>query len=85
MASRIFLNVLIFLSILFFPWWITAFFALILLFSFEAAEVIIWGLLIDTLYGIPLAIFFHFTFVFTLLFMILFFVVQILKKRLVFY
>lgn len=85
MTTRIFLNILIFSSILFFPWWVTVFLSLILLFSFEASEVIVWGLFIDVLYSTPLVIFFNFTFIFTLLFLILFFVVQVFKKRLIFY
>jgi len=72
-------------SILFLPWWFSILFALVLLFGFEAVEVLGWGLLIDILYGTPLTFFFNFTFIFTLLFLLLFLSTYYLKKRLVFY
>lgn len=85
MFTRILLNALLFFSILFLPWWFSILFALVLLFGFEAIEVLGWGLLIDILYGTPLTLFFNFTFIFTLLFLTLFLVTTHLKQRLIFY
>jgi len=85
MFTRILLNLLIFSSILFLPWWMTLFVVLVLLFALEAPEVLVWGLFIDVLYSVPLVLFFHFTFVFTFLFFVLFLFTKYLKKRLVFY
>jgi len=83
--TRIGLNILMVSSILFLPWWFSVLLALVLLFGFEAVEVLGWGLLIDILYGTPLTFFYNFTFIFTLLFFILFLTTTYLKKYLVFY
>ena len=85
LVTRISLNILMVSSILFLPWWLSILFALVLLFGFEAVEVLGWGLLIDILYGTPLTLFFNFTFIFTLLFFVLFLSTQYLKRYLVFY
>jgi len=85
LVTRISLNILMVSSILFLPWWLSILFALVLLFGFEAVEVLGWGLLIDILYGTPLTLFFNFTFIFTLLFLTLFLVTTHLKQRLIFY
>jgi len=85
MTKRILINISIFLSALFLPWWITLIFILLLVFSFIAPEILVWGFFIDVLYAAPVAPFLGFEFIFTFFFLFLYFVAHYLKKRLVFY
>lgn len=47
MNFRIVLNVILFVFILFFPWWIMLFVALMLLALFDGYELIGWGLFVS--------------------------------------
>lgn len=82
---RILLNLFLFFSILFLPWWFTLFAAVAFLFIFEAYEVLLWGLFADVLYSTPVPAYFNIEFLFTLLFFILFIGIHYIKKRLRFY
>ena len=85
MGLRIFLNVCVFLSILWFPWWVTIGFLLLLLGVSRAYEVLLWGVLLDVLYGAPLPDFFGVPLFFTLLCTLIVVVVEFIKPTLVFY
>jgi hypothetical protein len=82
---RITLNLLIFSSILFLPWWFTALAAIGFMFAFEAYEVLLWGLIADIYYGAPVPAYFNIEFLFTILFFILFAVIHFFKKKLLAY
>lgn len=85
MILRIFLNIFILTSILFFPWWITLGIVLILLAIYNAYEVIVWGVFADALYSIPLVEFFNIQFIFTITFVLLLVISSFLKKKVIFY
>jgi len=52
-AKRIFLDSILFLSIFFLPWWITLIIGGALVYFFDSFfEILIVGLVLDTLYGI---------------------------------
>jgi hypothetical protein len=52
MSKRITLDILLFLSILFAPWWVSVLLSLFLLVYFDNfIEIIIAGIVMDTLYG----------------------------------
>ena len=85
MALRIFLNGCLLLSALWFPWWVTMGFVLLLLSVARAYEVIVWGIVLDTLYGAPVPRFFELPILFTLLCTLVVVVVEFIKPTLVFY
>lgn len=82
---RLFLNICLFISVCFFPWWITIGFILLLLATARAYEVIFCGFIIDLLYGVPVPGFMNVPFLFTLLSGFLFLIVELIKPHLVFY
>lgn len=85
MMLRLFLNVCTLLSVLWFPWWITVGFLLLLLGTARAYEVIIWGFVMDALYGAPVPRYYNLPLLFTLGSALLFAVVEFIKPTLVFY
>ncbi|PIT96563.1 hypothetical protein COT82_02565 [Candidatus Campbellbacteria bacterium CG10_big_fil_rev_8_21_14_0_10_35_52] len=82
---RIIFNVLIFGSVLFFPWWFTIIIAIFFLSVFNAYEVLFWGLFADMLYGVSTPNFFGIQFIFTIIFTLFFICARILKKKLIHY
>lgn len=48
--KRILLNSILFLSILFLPWWVSVLFILIYIWKYDLPEVIVYALLMDILY-----------------------------------
>ena len=85
MKLRISLSVLFFASIFLFPWYISVLLSVVLLVLFNAYEVILGGLLLDTLYGTPILGYFDSESLFTLLFVILYILSFYIKKQLIFY
>lgn len=77
--------VLLLESLLFFPWWLSLFVALLYLIIFEAYEVIALGLFADSLFSVSMSPFFGFLYVYTVLFIILLVVTTKLKKYIIFY
>mgnify|MGYP006929368560 CR=1 FL=1 len=77
--------ILLFESLLFFPWWLSLVIALLYLFLFKAYEVVALGFIADSLFAVPIASFSGFLYVYTVLFIILFLVISILKKYIVYY
>lgn len=69
---RVILNILLALSIMFLPWWISVVLAFALLFLYAAYEVLFWGLVMDMLYSAPIGAFFGIELIFTILFVLLF-------------
>lgn len=52
-AKRIFLDLVLFLSIFFLPWWLTLIAAGIMVYIFDSFfEILVVGFVLDTLYGI---------------------------------
>lgn len=49
--NRLIVNIVILLSVFFFPWWAACFFALIAVFLFDYPEVVLVGALLDGSYG----------------------------------
>lgn len=86
MYLRLVLNILLFLTILFLPWWFVLLAALALLIVFDAYEILFWGLFIDALYGNPSTfILFSFEYVFTIGFLAVLIISFIIKRKVIFY
>lgn len=85
MMLRIILNILLGVSILTLPWWVSIFFILTMLFLYRAYEVLAWALVADVLYGWPLPALFNTPLLFTILVTFLFFAAEYGKRFLVFY
>jgi len=85
MKTRIALNILLGISILFFPWWVSFIAGLTLLALHKAYEVVVWGLLFDALYGTPLEAFHNIQYLGTLVFFALFLLSIVVKKKIIFY
>lgn len=83
--ERLILVGLFFGSIVFLPWFVSVCFGLILLFLFNAPEVIAGGFLHDLLYAAPKAAFWDVEFVGTASALFLFVLFLITKKYLIFY
>lgn len=85
MILRIAFNVLMFTSVLFLPWWITAIIAISFLFKFTAYEIILWGVFADMLYSASAPSFYNIEFLFTISAIVIFVLAYFIKKRLMFY
>ncbi len=83
---RLLANLIIFASLLFFPWWVTLFLALAAVFFFKAFyEILAWALVGDFLYSTRTELFFNIQFVFTLCAAGIFFLAERTKKMTRFY
>lgn len=85
LSSRISINILLLISILYFPWWITIAIALLLLVLHNGVELLFWGVFADSLFGTQLLYFYDIQYLFTLLFFSLIFIAMYLKKKVIFY
>lgn len=86
MIKHITLGILLFLFIITCPWWVTVIFALVILYYLKSFnEIVIFGLLMDIMYGNFSAHFSIWDFKFTLFFLILLLSSFFIKKRLRFY
>lgn len=85
LGRRTILNLSLFLSILFFPWWISLFVAVLLLVFHRAYEVLFWALFFDSLYGAPLESLWGIEYLATFALLIIFFVLEMVKKKMIFY
>ncbi len=86
MIKRILSVAIMFLSILLGYWWITWIMAIIFLFFFRSYyEIILWGIMYDALYGLPLPMFYNTGHVFTIFSIIILLLVFYLRKRLIIY
>lgn len=82
MAVRIVIDIIFFLSIIYAPFWLTLIALAAGIFYFRNYyEAIGGGILIDMLYGVPLAKFFDIPFVATIICTILFVVITRLKQN----
>ncbi|PCI29143.1 hypothetical protein COB55_02665 [Candidatus Wolfebacteria bacterium] len=67
---------------MFLPWWVTTGVALVALFLIDRFyEVVIFGVLIDILYGAEVSKLFDFTWAFTAFFAVLLIVISYIRKR----
>lgn len=85
MWPRIVLNFILAASILFLPWWVSVLTGVLMLFLFEAYEIVVWGFVADQLYSVPNALFFNIEFLFTITFALLLFSISKFKKYVIFY
>jgi len=87
MLKRAALDLILFISLTaLVPWWIAVIFALALSFYFQNYyEIIVAGILLDAFYGTPQNMFFDTALFFTFFSVIIFFVVEILKKKIIYY
>jgi hypothetical protein len=86
MLKRIVFDILILISAIVCPWWFTALFSIAILYYLKTFnEIILFGLVMDILYGRVSANFHFWDYRFTLFFLILLLTSFIIKKRLKFY
>jgi hypothetical protein len=86
MLKRIIFNILLFISAIIAPWWFTALFSIAILYYFKNFnEVILFGVIMDVLYGRLSANFHWYDYKFTVFFLILLITSYFIKKRLKFY
>ncbi len=83
--SRISINILLFISVLYFPWWLTILIGILLLSLHNGVELLFWGLFADALFGVPLESFYGVQYLFTLLFFILIVLAVYVKQKMIFY
>jgi hypothetical protein len=85
-ALRIYCGIAVALAIVLAPWWLTWILAIAFLFIFpNYYEILLWGILYDSLYGLPLAQFGGSRYVFSIAGITLFVLVFFLKKYLAAY
>ena len=83
---RIIMGILIFCSIIWGYWYLTWALAIIFLFIFPMYfEIIAWGIIYDSLYGIKLPEFWNIDYIFTIVSIVLFLISFIIKKKLIIY
>jgi hypothetical protein len=83
---RIILNIILFLSIIICPWWVSVILALAILYYLKNfPEIVVHGLILDIYYGRLSPSFHIFDYRFTLLFLVLLLTSFFIKKRLKFY
>ena len=82
--TRLALNTLIALSIVWFPWWLSLFLLIVLMALYRAYEALLWALLYDSLYGGALPALYGFGYIMTLSTVALFSIIELLKTRLLY-
>lgn len=82
-AVRVVLNALLLLSVAWFPWWVSLVVVIVLVSRYRAYEVILWGGMIDLLYGSTASV--GMPFLSTATFALLLALAEVIKPRLVFY
>lgn len=81
-ATRILLDVAVFISLVLLPWWMTVLLVFVLLWYFpHFYEAIVAGFIIDSLYSAPLSSFGGFQLIFTLGSVFLFGIVEYTKTK----
>jgi hypothetical protein len=86
MLKRIIFDILLFISAIVAPWWFTGIFSIVILYYFKNFnEIILFGLVMDILYGRLADTFHWYDYRFTLFFLILLLTSFFIKKRLKFY
>ncbi len=79
-------GLIILISILFGPWWLTWVLAILLLFYYPVYyEIIAWGIIYDSLYGVSLPEFWNIKYIFTIFSIVIFIISLFIKKRLIVY
>ncbi len=82
-SKRITADIILLLSVLFLPWWVTIILALALTFYFEFYyEFIIAAILIDMLYGVPQEWSFNLPLEYSIFSIVVFMLIQWVKTRL---
>lgn len=83
---RILAGLTIIASIMWGYWWLTWTLAIVFLFFFPSYyELILWGVMYDALYGLPISQFYNFRYIFTIVTLILFVTSLFLRKSLIAY
>jgi hypothetical protein len=84
--KRILVDIFLFLAIFIFPWWLVVVFGVLALLAFSSFyEIVILGIVIDSLYNAAITRYHHIEFVVTIGAIFLFIVVEVLKRHLKFY
>lgn len=84
--KRIILNIILFISVIICPWWVSVILALAILYYLKNfPEIVVYGLILDIYYGKLSPSFHILDYRFTLLFLVLLFTSFFIKKRLKFY
>ena len=85
LSSRISINILLFISTLYFPWWVTIAIGVLLLTLHTGVELLFWGIFADALFGTQLSYFYNVQYIFTLTFFVLIFIAVYIKRKMIFY
>jgi len=85
MIIRLSLNLLLGISLLAFPWWMSLLLMLGMAFIYSAYEILFWGLAADALYGWPLPLFDNTPILFSVIALGIFLIVEYSKRFLIFY
>lgn len=86
MLKRIIFDILLFISAIMAPWWFTGIFSIAILYYFKSFnEIILFGLVMDIIYGRLSETFHWYDYRFTVFFLILLLTSYYIKKRLKFY
>ena len=81
--ARVLAHSALFISLSFFPWWMTLIVALGALFLVRNFyEIVFWGIATDLLYGVPVRSFFGVNIIFTASFLAAYVGAEFLKRRL---
>ena len=82
MAIRLVAQCIMFFSLLFLPWWVTAIAGILFLFFLPSFyEIIFWGFLGDMLYGAHITSLYNFSYVMTAGALVLFALIYVAKKE----
>ena len=83
---RIISGIIMLILILFSYWWLVCILAILLLFYFNNYyEIILWGIIYDSLYGISIPAFWNIDIIFTIMCILLFSISLFLKRYLIIY
>jgi hypothetical protein len=83
---RVVFDIVLFLSLFIVPWWLSLSVALVGVFFFSRFyEIIIAGVVVDILYGVPQASFFGFQYISSIVTVLFFIGGEYIKKRMIFY
>ena len=86
MIFRITAFIIVFLLIIYGYWWLTWLLAIIFLFYFPSYyEIILWGIIYDSIYSLEIPMFYDFKYIFTVFSIVTFLLSHYVQKRLSIY
>ncbi len=81
---RLLFNAAMLLSLIYFPWWITALIGLLFIVSLRPIEVVFWGIVIDAFGAAPVPAYGGFQYFFTFGFLLALTAARVVRKRILF-